>query len=403
MRAQRSALLHNPKCEVNWESSSLTDFFSNHTLTGQTHLARRNLLTSGVPPKCAALCSWSLRRGRCKLNSLAHSLAKFLEPGSRIGAVNHATQKSQTLRCVVTVSADVIFRDPCVQDEEAVHAPGLREDVSRVTKLRGFDDDGSLNIEDVFIPKQISPACPAGRAGDRKTDRNPARQLICATSKSPGRRSSRAHSLQLCFLDCSMFQKQADLIQRPRVLTEAMVDRSRRLQLLREVRWHFYIQTAGQRGFPSHQFPLAITLPVFARLDECALNLDLASQQMLPLVPSAVPMSLEGDGIEPELKFATRIAAQCQVVVEITLSAVGCGIAGALDPEKTPGCGGQRMSCRRGKALRLQEETPKPPYGNMAGASASASRRVIASPQFGMTDDVECPLQCHSFRMPRAD
>jgi hypothetical protein len=30
-----------------------------------------------------------------------------------------------------------------------------------MAKLRGFDDHGFLNVENVFIPKQIDPACPA--------------------------------------------------------------------------------------------------------------------------------------------------------------------------------------------------------------------------------------------------
>jgi hypothetical protein len=48
-----------------------------------------------------------------------------------------------------------------VQSEKGIHAPRLGEDVSRVAKLRGFDDHGFLNVEDIFLPKQIDPACPA--------------------------------------------------------------------------------------------------------------------------------------------------------------------------------------------------------------------------------------------------
>ena len=31
-----------------------------------------------------------------------------------------------------------------------------------VTELRSFDEGSFLNVENVFIPKQRSPACPAG-------------------------------------------------------------------------------------------------------------------------------------------------------------------------------------------------------------------------------------------------
>ena len=67
--------------------------------------------------------------------------------------MNHAPQKAQPLGCVVAVPTDVVLRDLGVQSEKGIHAPGLGKDVSRVAELRGFDDNGFLNVENVFIPK----------------------------------------------------------------------------------------------------------------------------------------------------------------------------------------------------------------------------------------------------------
>ena len=87
--------------------------------------------------------------------------------------MNHAAQEFEFLGCIVSVPADVVFRGRCIQGEKTFHAARLREDVSRVAKLRGFHDDGFLNFEYVFLPKQIDPAGPGARVGDRRTDRNP--------------------------------------------------------------------------------------------------------------------------------------------------------------------------------------------------------------------------------------
>src|SRR5271157_1100445 len=57
---------------------------------------------------------------------------------------------------------------------------------------------------------------------------------------------------------------------------------------------------------------------VLAALYERSLDLDLGSQQMLPLIPCAVPECMQGRWVEPKLQLATHVAAQCPVVVEIT-------------------------------------------------------------------------------------
>ncbi len=149
--------------------------------------------------------------------------------------MNHAAQKTQPLGRIVAVSPNVVLRDLGIQSEKAIHAPGFGEDVSRVAELRGFDDHGFLNVENVFFPKEIDPACPAGQLAieERVIVRTPA---DLGDIKVTGKTQLGAHSLKLCFLDCLMFQAQADLIQSLRVLTKAVICRSSGFYLLLEIR-----------------------------------------------------------------------------------------------------------------------------------------------------------------------
>src|SRR5271157_3910131 len=126
------------------------------------------------------------------------------------------------------------------------------------------------------------------------------------------------HSLQLRSLDRPMFQAQPDLIQSLRILAETMIGSFGRFHLLLEVGWKFDLQPARQRGFPGNEFPLPAMFAVLAALYERALDLDLGSQHMLPLIPRAVPECMEDGRIEPEFQLAAHIAAQCPVIVEIT-------------------------------------------------------------------------------------
>jgi len=138
----------------------------------------------------------SPRRGhrRRKVNSFPRELPDFLEPRPGFGAVNHAPQKAQSLACIVAVLPNVVFSDLRVQAKKTVHAPGFGKYVSRVAKLRGFDDNSFLNVENVFVAKQVDPArqareltieervvirTPAVRCGD---DPTVARLPVCQES-----------------------------------------------------------------------------------------------------------------------------------------------------------------------------------------------------------------------------
>src|SRR5208337_56219 len=135
--------------------SVITNFFSPAALclVAEPHAPRDYGRCESVPD--------SLPKGSGKVDALSYTLADFLEPSSWIDPVNHAPQKSQPLGRIVTVSPDVVLRNLGVQSEKAIHVPRLTEDVRRVAKLRGFDHDGLLNIENVLFPKQVDPACPA--------------------------------------------------------------------------------------------------------------------------------------------------------------------------------------------------------------------------------------------------
>src|ERR1019366_895536 len=238
-----------------------------------------------------ALVRDSLRHGRCKINFLPYPLSDFLEPRSWIGAVDHPPQKAQALGCIVVVPTDVVLRGLGVQGKKGIHAPRLGEDVSRVAKLRGFDDHGFLNVEDIFLPKQIDPACPACELAieERVIIRAPA---DLGDIKVTGNAQFRTHSLQLGSLDRPMLQAQPDLLQGPRILAEAMIGNFGRLQLQMEIGRQFDLQPTRQRSFTGNELPLLTTFTVLAALYERAPDLDLGSQQMLPLIPGAVPQSM---------------------------------------------------------------------------------------------------------------
>src|SRR5271165_6130464 len=55
---------------------------------------RRNSPLHRMQQKWARIGIDSLRHGRCEINSFPDTLPDFLEPRSRIGAVNHAPQKA---------------------------------------------------------------------------------------------------------------------------------------------------------------------------------------------------------------------------------------------------------------------------------------------------------------------
>src|SRR5208337_2375179 len=117
----------------------------------------------------------------------------------------------------------------------------------------------------------------------------------------------RTHSLQLGSLDRPMLQAQPDLIQGPRILAEAMIDNFGRLQLQMEIGRQFDLQPARQRSLPGNELPLLTTLAIFAALYERAFDLDLGSQQMLPLIPGAIPECMEDGWVEPQLQLAPHV------------------------------------------------------------------------------------------------
>jgi hypothetical protein len=77
----------------------------------------------------------SLRYSRRKVDLLTDALSDFLEPYSRISAVNHAPQKARPLGRIVAVSPNVVLGDLGVQGKKTVHPLGFGEDISCMAKL----------------------------------------------------------------------------------------------------------------------------------------------------------------------------------------------------------------------------------------------------------------------------
>jgi len=108
---------------------------------------------------------------------------------------------------------------------------------------------------------------------------------------------------------------------------------------------------------------------------------------------------MEDGWIEPELQLAPRVAAQCPVFVEITFAQ--CHMEAP-----TPEIGRKRedtaakecLSVTRGLASHKKRAEPTVrKYGRCIGIG---QQRVIASAQFGLTNDVEGPLQRDALTVP---
>src|SRR5271157_5717415 len=120
-------------------------FFTSRTLSSNSTTQARSPANANAENGVCGSVHDSLLDGGCKVDSLPDALPDFLEPRSRIGTVNHTPQKAQPFGGVIAVASDVVLRDLGVQSEKGLRAPRLGEDVSRVAKLRGFDDYAFLN------------------------------------------------------------------------------------------------------------------------------------------------------------------------------------------------------------------------------------------------------------------
>jgi hypothetical protein len=69
-------------------------YFTDYTLAGQSSRYSEILRCIECHKSGPELVRDSLRHGRCEINSFPDTLPDFLEPRSRIGAVNHAPQKA---------------------------------------------------------------------------------------------------------------------------------------------------------------------------------------------------------------------------------------------------------------------------------------------------------------------
>src|SRR5271157_4883328 len=122
---------------------------------------------------------------------------------------------------------------------------------------------------------------------------------------------------------------------------------------------------------------------------------------MFPLIPRAVPERMQGGRIEAELQLTAHVAAQCKVVVEITSAhwhmkppapEIWRKGENAVRKERRSVTGGLAGNEKRAKSSIRK-------HGRGFGIS---QHRVIASAQFRLTNDVEGPLQRHSFSVPPA-
>jgi hypothetical protein len=77
--------------------------------------------------------------------------AKVFEPGTRISAVQHLTDKAQLLRRVIPVAPDIFLGELGIKREKVIHGPRSSEQVCGVPQLRRFNHHRVLELEDVQV------------------------------------------------------------------------------------------------------------------------------------------------------------------------------------------------------------------------------------------------------------
>ena len=231
--------------------------------------------------------------------------------------MNHTAEKSQFFRCAIAIIPDIVLADPGVERKKAFHAAWLGKNISGVAELWGLHHNRLLKVENIFGPERIYLPGAARELAieERVVVGTPADLCDVEVSRNT---KIRANLFELRFFDSAVFESRAHLIQRPRVLAEAMICAASCLHLLLEVTGESDAQPTGQSSLPFHELPLAAALAIFAALHEGCVDLELDTRKMLPLVPGGIPNRVQGGRIQPELKLSAYVTAHCRIVVEIT-------------------------------------------------------------------------------------
>jgi hypothetical protein len=131
-------------------------------------------------------------------------------------------------------------------------------------------------------------------------------------------------------------------------------------------------------------FPLFGSVLVFAALYECRIDLHLGSEQVFPLIPAGIPYQAYGSVIDPKLQFATGIAVQSTVVVEIAFAKRGMKPAlPTLWQESQNAVHEKGLAITR--TLADSEQRAEATIGKGRGALRVGQERVITGMEFWLS------------------
>src|SRR5439155_3385750 len=183
----------------------------------------------------------------------------------------------------------------------------------------------------------------------------------------------------------------ADLAQGLREVAETMVAPSRSLDLLGDVGRKLHPDAARQGGLPLDQLPLAALPAILARLDECSPQFDLGAQQVFPLIPSGIPNDWHGRLVKYDFKFSPSIAVNGTIAVEVkpTQGRVEAALP-LFGPERQDSGGEERLTIAR--VISGCQNRTEAAIGKEYWRGWIPQQRVIASPQFRLSQDDESPL-----------
>ena len=202
--------------------------------------------------------------------------------------MHDAADETQSLCSIRSIVTDVILGRSGIFANPLFEVPGTGEDVRRMPLFRDLNDNGTLQLKNVFganqehlassspelvIEERIVVGLP-GDLGDVEVGWDS--QIT-------------TYACQFLALDRFTFKSVTDSLDCVKELAEAVVRFAGICQDLMRVSRETDLEAAGQGRFPGHQVPLAVTQAIFSALYECRLHAEFCADQVPPLIPRWVP------------------------------------------------------------------------------------------------------------------
>ena len=73
--------------------------------------------------------------------------------------MNDPAKEPKPLPDILAITANVIFRDPGVICQKAIHISWFREQVRSVAQLRRLDHNDLLQVKNVLVAEEVNASC----------------------------------------------------------------------------------------------------------------------------------------------------------------------------------------------------------------------------------------------------